>query len=49
MFIAWMPRVAESSRTSMISCGVAPSLRAALMCWRTPGRYMWVAFASIAM
>ena len=37
MFMAWMPSVAVHSSTSMISCLVAPSLRAALMCWRIPG------------
>ena len=48
-FIAWMPSVALSSSTSMISLRVAPCSSAALMCSRTPGRYMCVALASIAM
>jgi hypothetical protein len=49
MFIAWMPRVAASSRTSVIYASVAPAASVALTCCRTPGRYMCVAFASTAM
>ena len=33
----------------MISSGVAPALRAALIWRRTPGAYMWVTDASSAM
>ena len=37
MLQAWMPSVAVSSSTSMISAAVAPSESACLMCWRMPG------------
>jgi hypothetical protein len=46
---ACTPWMTQSFSTSMISSIVAPSFRAALMCRRVPGAYVWVCEMSNAM